>query len=64
MRKRNDTDEDILRVIDTVAGRTESGKETAAKEILALLTKGAEREAVLAYLESLRGQFIDISVHN
>lgn len=59
MRKRGWSDDDILRIVDSITGWTESGKETAAKEILSLLSDGDGRETVFAYLESLQSRFIE-----
>ena len=59
LRKRGWPEEDLLRIVDSIAGRTESGKETAAKEILSLLADGGDRKAVFAYLESLQSRFIE-----
>ena len=61
LRKRGFSDEDLLRIVDAVAGRTESGKETAAKEILSLLSDGSDRQAVFSYLDSLQCQFFEKS---
>lgn len=60
LKKRGCPDEDFLRIVDAVAGRSGTGKETAAKEILALLSDGADWNAVSAYVDSLDSQFIDI----
>lgn len=59
LRKRGWSDDDILRIVDSITGWTESGKETAAKEILSLLSDGDGRETVFAYLESLQSRFIE-----
>ena len=59
LRKRGWSEEDLLRVVDSIAGWTESGKETAAKEILSLLSDGDGTASVFAYVESLQSRFIE-----
>ncbi len=51
LKKYGYADEEILRVTDSMAGRTLSGKEAAARDILAMLSDGAEKRDVFAYLE-------------
>ena len=61
LKKRGFSDEDLLRIVDSTAGRTQSGKETAAREILSLLSDGGDKQAVFAYLDSLQRRFIEKS---
>ena len=48
------TDEELLRIADCAAGRTQSGKEAAAGMILALAESGSDKQAVWDYLDTIR----------
>ena len=47
LKKNGYTDGEVIRIVDSVAGRTHSGKEAAAGEILALIAGGADKQDVL-----------------
>ena len=53
LKKNGYAENEIIRIADALAGQTHTGKEAAAKKILAMLAEGADREEVLGYLDSL-----------
>ncbi|MBQ6066998.1 MAG: hypothetical protein IJK89_09250 [Clostridia bacterium] len=46
--KQGYTEEDQLRIIDSLSGKTESGKEQAAQELSALIADGVGKEEILS----------------
>ncbi len=52
MKKKGYSEEDALRIVDAVAGRTPSGKEAAAAAILKLLADGSDKTEIDSFLES------------
>ena len=49
--KQGYTEEEQLRIIDSLSGRTEPGKERAAQELTALIADGADKGTVLAFIK-------------
>ena len=62
LKKQGFDDEDILLIVDAVSGRSEKGKEAISEKILSLLSEGADRQALLGYLDTLKSEFIQTSV--
>ena len=61
LNKNGYTPQDVIRVVDALSGKTPAGKEKAAQELIQLLAEGADREALLAYLdERSRTPFITL----
>ena len=54
LRKHGFSDAEILRIIDSVAGMTQSGKEDVAKALLSMLAEGAERQRIFDWLDTFR----------
>lgn len=52
LQNRDYTEEEQLRIIDSVAGRTALGKEHAAKELTEMITDGAEKEEILSFIKT------------
>ena len=49
--KQGYTVEEQLRIIDSMSGKTDLGKEHAAQELSALIAGGASKEEVLSFVE-------------
>lgn len=49
LRNQGYTEAEQLRIVDSLSGKTELGKEHAAQELSAMIAGGAEKEEVLSY---------------
>lgn len=49
--KQGYTEEEQLKIVDSLSGKTELGKEHAAQELAALIAGGAAKEDVIRFIE-------------